>query len=222
MSHPRDCRHDAAAFALGALEPAEADEFRRHVQSCAVCRDELAAFEQAVNALPMAAPQYEVPPGLKRRVMQAVRSEPKSPAVAPARRRPSAFRAWLPRPVLGAGVALAAAAAVVGGLELSSSGSPSHVIQAQVGQAQLRVAGGRADLIIRHLPQPSRGRIYELWLQRGTRSPAPSTLFSVTSGGTADVGVPAGLQGVRRVMVTSEPAGGSTAPTEQPVIVVNA
>jgi anti-sigma-K factor RskA len=222
MSHPRDCRHDAAAFALGALEPAEAAEFRRHVQSCAVCRDELAAFEQAVNALPMSAPQYAVPPGLKRRVMEAVRSEPKSPAVAPARPRPSALRSWLPRPVLGAGVALAAAAAVVGGLELASSGSQSHVIQAQVGQAQLRVAGGRADLIIRHLPAPSRGRIYELWLQRDGRSPAPSTLFSVTSGGTADVGVPAGLKGVRRVMVTSEPAGGSTAPTEQPVIVVNA
>jgi anti-sigma-K factor RskA len=222
MSHPHDCRHDAAAFALGALEPGEAEEFGQHVQSCVVCRNELAAFEQAVNALPMAAPQYEVPPDLKRRVMRAVRSEPKPRVVAPARRKSSGLRVWLPRPVLGAGVALVAAAAVVGGLELSSSDSQPQVIQAQVGQAQLRVAGGRADLIIQHLPAPPRGRIYELWLQRGNRTPAPSTLFSVTSGGTADVGVPASLQGVRRLMVTAEPAGGSAAPTEQPVIVVNA
>ena len=222
MSNPTTCRHDAAAYALGALEPDEAEEFQRHVQSCVVCRDELAAFEQAVNALPMAAPQYQVPSGLKRRVMRTVKAEPK-PSATPARpRRLPQLGAWLPRPVLAAGLALAVAAAVVGGVELSSSGTSSRLILAQLGQAQLRVSGGRADLVVGHLPRPGPGRIYELWLQRGAGPPAPSTLFSVTSAGTADVGIPAGLQGVRRVMVTSEPVGGSRAPTTQPLVVVNA
>ena len=222
MSDPTTCRHDAAAYALGALEPGEAEEFERHVQSCVVCRDELAAFEQSVNALPMAAPQYEVPPGLKRRVMRAVKAEPKPSATAAGRRRLPQLGDWLPRPALAAGLALVLAAAVVGGVELSSSGTSSRVIQAQVGQAQLRVSGGRADLVVGRLPGPGPGRIYQLWLQRGGGPPSPSTLFSVTSAGTADVGIPAGLQGVRRVMVTSEPAGGSRAPTTQPVVVVNA
>jgi anti-sigma-K factor RskA len=222
MSDPTTCRHDAAAYSLGALEPEEAEEFRRHVQSCVVCRDELAAFEQAVNALPMAAPQYEVPPGLKRRVMRAAKAEPK-PGTTPAQpRRLPQLGAWLPRPVLAAGLSLAVAAAVVGGVELSSSGTSSRLIQAQLGQAQLHVSGGRADLVVGHLPPPAPGRIYQLWLQRGDSPPSPSTLFSVTSAGTADVGIPAGLQGVRRVMVTSEPAGGSRAPTSQPLVVVNA
>ncbi len=38
------CGDDVAAYALGALEPAEAEAFVRHLESCAVCRDELDAF----------------------------------------------------------------------------------------------------------------------------------------------------------------------------------
>ena len=49
--------------------------------------------------------------------------------------------------------------------------------------------------------------------------PAPSTLFAVTSRGTADLGLPGGLTGVTRVLVTLEPAAGSRAPTTRPVIV---
>ena len=41
-----DCGGDVAAYALGALAPAEADAFRAHVQSCIVCRDELEAFQR--------------------------------------------------------------------------------------------------------------------------------------------------------------------------------
>jgi anti-sigma factor RsiW len=52
-----DCGNEAAAYALGALEPAEAKAFARHMESCAVCRDEVAAFALVVDALPLAAPQ---------------------------------------------------------------------------------------------------------------------------------------------------------------------
>ena len=37
MSENRDCGADAAAYVLGALEPAEAEAFRRHMTSCVVC-----------------------------------------------------------------------------------------------------------------------------------------------------------------------------------------
>ena len=42
------CGEDVAAYALGALEPAEAEAFARHLETCAVCRDELEAFQQVI------------------------------------------------------------------------------------------------------------------------------------------------------------------------------
>ena len=55
----RNCGNDAAAYALGALEPAEAASFARHLETCAVCRDEVAAFALVVDTLPLSAPHHE-------------------------------------------------------------------------------------------------------------------------------------------------------------------
>ena len=130
------------------------------------------------------------------------------------------------RPALATGLAVALAAlAIVGGIELGSTGSgTAKVIQAAVtgvpGSAQLRISGGRAELIVSRLPPPSAGRIYEVWVKRGHQSPAPTrALFTVTGSGAADVGVPGNLHGVNTIMVTQEPAGGSLVPTHPPVIV---
>lgn len=224
-SQTHDCGRDLAAYVLGALEPAEAEDFRRHLDTCAVCRDEVAALGQVVDALPMAAPQQPAPRQLQRRIMRDVRAEPRGRA-----RRASPFwPAWerlVFRPALATGLAAALAAlAIVGGIELGSTGSrPAKVIRAAVtgvpGSAQLRIAGGRAELIVTRLPPPPAGRIYEVWVKRGNRSPAPTrVLFSVTTSGAADVGVPGNLRGVNTIMVTQEPAGGSLVPTHPPVIV---
>ena len=70
MSGTHDCGGDAAAYVLGALEPGEAEAFRAHMHECAVCRDEVEALGGVVQALPMAAPQYLAPRGLRRRVMR--------------------------------------------------------------------------------------------------------------------------------------------------------
>ena len=58
-----DCGGDAAAYALGALDRQEADAFRAHLESCVVCRDELAAFRPVVDQLPMTAPGTELREG---------------------------------------------------------------------------------------------------------------------------------------------------------------
>jgi len=216
----RDCGDDAAAYVLGALEPAEARAFAQHMRSCAVCRDEIAALAPVLDVLPSCAPRYEVSAALRRRVIHAVRSEGKA-ASAPARRPGRRRRRWtLRRPLIAAAAALAVTLGVV--IRAGSSGSPTRVIQASVGQAQLRVAGGRGELIVDHLRSAPPGRVYELWLQRGSGSPAPSTLFAVTSRGTAVLGVPGDLSGITRVLVTLEPAGGSRVPTTRAVIVTRA
>src|SRR5579884_796932 len=152
-SKTHDCGRDLAAYVLGALEPAEAEDFRRHLDSCAVCRDEVTAFRQVVDALPMAAPQEPAPRELRRRIMRDVRAEPRGQA----RRASPLWSPWerlVSRPALAAGLAAALAAlAIVGGVELgSTASSPAKVIQAAVtgvpGSAQLRITGGRAELIV--------------------------------------------------------------------------
>lgn len=219
----RDCGGDAAAYALGALEPAEAEAFRQHLHTCIVCRDELAAFQQVIDVLPMTAPQYSPSRALRRRVLRAVKDESRlAEEAAPRRsRRPSLSWPSLPRPALALAAVLVVLVAGVAGAALSSSSSTSsRVIQASVGSAQLRVSGDRGELIVHKLPAPPAGRIYEVWLQQANGSLSPTNaLFSVTSAGTGDVGVPGNLSRVRQVLVTQEPAGGSRAPTSAPVIV---
>jgi anti-sigma factor RsiW len=220
MTERHDCGGDVAAYVLGALEPEEAEAFRRHLETCVVCRDEVNAFRQVTDALSMAAPQYPPPRSLRRRVIKAVRAE----AVAqrqPARRRLSWPALARPRvPVLAGGLAALVLALAVG-LELGSSGpTPTHVISASVGSADVRVSGSHAELLVHHLPPPPPGHVYELWLQHGHASPSPTrALFSVTSSGSSDVGVPGDVHGVSRLMVTAEPDGGSQVPTGRPVIV---
>jgi hypothetical protein len=46
-------------------------------------------------------------------------------------------------------------------------------------------------------------------------------LFTVTTRGDATVGVPGSIAGVKLIMVTSEPLGGSRVPTTSPVIVAH-
>ncbi|HEV2922986.1 MAG TPA: anti-sigma factor [Solirubrobacteraceae bacterium] len=227
MSESNECRSDAAAYVLGSLEQGEAEAFRRHLASCVVCRDEVAAFQQAVDLLPMAAPQYPLPRGLRRRVLRELRAERRAtpPDVGRRRPAPSLFGMEIRRPALVLGVLLFAALATVGALELASSGSSGvRIIQASVtgsaGHAELRLSGGRAELIVSRLPPPPLGHVYEVWLTHGRRPPSPTNvLFSVTSTGSGDVGVPGDLRGVSEILVTPEPIGGSRAPTHTPVIV---
>jgi hypothetical protein len=220
----RHCGDDVAAYALGALEPAEVAEFLHHLESCTICRDELATFDEVVNTLPMSAPLHRAPPDLRRRVLRTVDDEP-APAGSPRRaaRSPWLSRWAVPRPALALGAALAVAVIAFVGVRLGSSASGStRVIQAHVtgqGTAELRIARGHGELIVHHFSPPPAGQIYEVWLERPKGSPSPTkALFSVTAAGDGDVDVPGSLHGVATVMVTPEPAGGSSVPTHPAVI----
>lgn len=221
MFEQSDCGQDAAAYVLGALEDEEAATFRQHMATCALCREEVAVLQLTADALPAAVPQLAAPRQIKRRVMSAVREDAKS-ARRTARRR----RLLAPsRPALAVGAAVAAAAVAVGGFELASGGrAGSRLIQASVtapsASAVLRLSDGHGELVLRRMPAPSSGHIYEVWLKRAGRQPSPTnTLFSVTSRGSAAVDVPGNLKGVAEILVTPEPLGGSLVPTHSPVIV---
>ena len=232
-ARPRDCGSDSAPYVLGALERTEAQAFADHMQSCGVCRDEVAALAPVLDVLPACAPRYDVSPALRRRVMRAVRSEPKAESVPRRRLRLPRWAPWRPAVatapafagalgvVIALGVLIALGGLIALGVLIAGrpSGSPARVIQASVGEAQVRIAGGHGDLIVDRLPPAPPDRVYELWLQRRGHAPAPSTLFAVTSRGTAVLGVPGEITGIARVLVTVEPSGGTRVPTTPAVIV---
>jgi anti-sigma-K factor RskA len=232
---PRPCeRHrlDAAPYVLGALSEFELASYREHLAGCVECAAEVAALQPVADSLALGVVGFESPPSLQARVMAIVSGEAEllhaagREADRPARAR-TGWRVFL-RPALAATAALAVGL-VVGALAINSgSSSPTHTqtIAATVvapgyhATAALRKAGSRVELVVAGMPAPPPGRIYEVWLERGTQAPQPTdALFSVTSSGAGAVGVPGDLAGVSKVLVTSEPLGGSLKPTRPPVIV---
>ena len=48
--HTGDYGAEVAAYALGALQPAEAEAVRRHLETCVVCTEELASLQHGSPA----------------------------------------------------------------------------------------------------------------------------------------------------------------------------
>lgn len=237
-----------AAYALGALEASEAEAFRRHLETCTVCQEELSSFREVVDELPLSAPRHAAPAAIRRKVMREVKADARArrqagatdtsagrargagnageAGGAPSLPRTRGAGWWVPRPALALGAALLVAVGVAVAVISGSSSSPqARVISAQVvgtGTAQLHLSAGRAALVVRRFAQPPAGKIYEIWLVRGKRAPVPANqLFSVSSAGNAVVPVPGDMKGVSAVLVTPEPTGGSPHPTHVPVISVS-
>lgn len=219
---------NAAAYVLGALEDPES--YREHLASCASCRAQVGELQLAANMLPNAVPPAIASDALRERVLATVRSEAELLHAAghqadepPA--RASRF-SWHAPSLAAAGIALAAVLAVAIVIALgSSTPARERVTSAQVApaargaHASLRLLDGRGELVVSGMPQPALGRIYEVWLNRGAGMPQPTdALFGVTSRGSGSVGVPSSLHGVREVLVTSEPLGGSSHPTSLPLL----
>jgi len=218
-----DCGGNAAPYVLGALTPAENDAFLQHMSTCAVCREEVAALETVASSLPASVPQFSAPRQIKRGVMAEVRADARRarrpgatrPAMAAGRRGRSAL---VPAALALAVIALLAIVIVGSG----GGASGTRVIRAEVSapgaSGTVRVSGGHAEITLAGMPQPHSGRVYELWTKRAGGPEPTDALFTVSSRGEATVGVPGGVAGVRVVMVTSEPLGGSRRPSGAPLV----
>jgi anti-sigma-K factor RskA len=219
---------DAAAYALGSLEDDEAARFLEHLDSCAQCRAELAELQPVVDELPLKLARERAPEALRERILAQVRAESELLHAAGHSADETPRRSWwhgLASPV-GAAVAVAAAVAIALVVVLSSgSGGGEKIFPGRTSvpgaSASLRQHDGRSELVVARMPQPGPGRIYEVWLSRGPGNAEPTNaLFGVTSKGDGETAVPSDLHGIREVMVTSEPAGGSPQPTRSPLIQV--
>jgi anti-sigma-K factor RskA len=226
--HSGDCGGDtnAAPYVLGALTEAERIAFMRHLESCAVCREEVASLRIAADLLASAVPHVPAPAHLRQRVMLSAREDPRrsdSSASTRVRRLPASGRlGWRPAVALVV-VAAVAVALVVVALVSGDGTSATRLIRAEVlaprASASVRLRGAHAELNIVGMPQTPPSRVYEVWIKRSGAPQPTDALFTVTAKGDATVGVPGSVSGVKAILVTSEPLGGSPAPTRKPVIV---
>jgi anti-sigma-K factor RskA len=104
-----------------------------------------------------------------------------------------------------------------GGGQRTLAARVTDPLAATTARASLVVDGSRAKLVVRGMPAPESGRVYQVWLKRGDRVPVPAgATFMLRSG---DVAIPRAVRDGDQVMVTSEPEGGSPVPTRQPIVV---
>ncbi len=238
-----ECQADCAAYVLWALTEQELEAHTAHLAECSICRMEVAQLQPVADSLAIGVPPVKADRSLRARVLDTARAEAEPRGEGgPAAAAPSSARvgtrssggrssvrhplAWRLLPGLAGALALGVGVAI-GALAFSSSSSVrSEVIPAVVvapghhATAELRKVGSRVELVVVGMPAPPPGRIYEVWLERGTEPPLPTdALFSVTKTGSGSVGVPGDLHGVSKVLVTDEPLGGSLKPTRTPVII---
>ena len=223
---------DAGSYVLRAMPDGEWELYAHHVADCHVCAAKVAELSFVSDALLNAVPQLSAPPEIRDRVMSVVRAESElllasgATADRPVSRAPRRFSLLGLRPWPAAVLATSLLALGIGGGALIVGGGDDPATRTIAcanapggASCQMQIAGDSAKLVVAGLKAPPEGRIYQVWLDRdnGTAPEPTEALFSVRKG-RASVAVPGDLSGVKQVLVTDEPLGGSEVPTRQPII----
>ena len=241
------CDDLLGAYVLGACSPTEAADVAAHLARCARCAATAQGLRDGADTLLHVAARHP-PAGVRDRVMAPVRAEAtlfeaaragayESPtregASSRRSRRPSPPRPRpLARPPVAALAAVLVLAAVGGGLlarGLGGAGPQTTVVLAQVegGQprdasARLELRADRAQLRVRGLRDPGRGRVYQVWVRKDRQVPEPGgAVLRVDARGAAQARLPGDIRRFDQVLVTAEPAGGSVLPTSVPVLEID-
>jgi anti-sigma-K factor RskA len=217
-------KDEVAAYVLGALEPGEALELERHLESCPDCRAELRWLRPAVDLLPSRVERLEPPSGLRAKIVDQARSEPGPAASSAGELSTTGRRGWFSgwRPVAAAG-AVALLLAAAGGYAIrggdSTGGGTTTVAagKAPAVTAKLVMEGDSATLRLANVDEMSQDRVLEAWVQREGEVERSGGLFVPDRAGRATTMIP-DIHGVEAVMVTREPAGGSELPTSAPLV----
>ena len=201
---------DAAALALGALDPADALLFQEHLPGCAECQRAVTDFQRVARVLRVRhpSPETELPPDLEERTITALLQaaaaarQPARTASQPAGEEPAKLirwprRDWRARPLI-AGIAVAAAAviaaAVVVPLSLGRAASSGPVAAefSLLSATGTGAAGGQATVyrepsgfkIVLHLhglPRTHAGQYYGCWYIGDQNRPGQPSLITAGS-----------------------------------------
>lgn len=229
------------AYALGSLDADEMAQVTQHLPDCAACREELDAYQQVVDLLPLAAPGSAPSPLLKTRLMAGV-GTPEHSLAKTARKPAPRLTGWarineaLQRLLAGprwqpASLLLIAILAVGNLLLWRQLSLTTHDLEREIelsgtetapeatGVIYVSTNGRNGTLIVEQLPPLTPEQQYQLWLVRdGERD--NGGVFSVSENGyhSLQISSPRPLEEYGAFGITIEPAGGSPGPTGQRVL----
>ncbi|WP_433309364.1 anti-sigma factor [Micromonospora sp. CA-269861] len=225
----------AGAYALNAVDELEGAAFERHLADCEPCRLEVAELRETAARLADETAVEAAPPELRERTLAQAARTPQlrvNTVGASDKRQAGKWRQLT--------VAAAAAILVAGGASAvtwtvsndrisdeQASSDQARQIAAVLDAPDARVferslqPGGAATIVVsrdrdrgvvllRDLPAPGPGRIYELWLIRGSEPRKVGQLAEGDRASTTVIG-PVGEAGT--FGVSNEPVGGSATPT---------
>lgn len=222
----------SGAYAIDALSAEEAAAFRTHLDTCVACCEEVRELRAA--AARMGASEALVPPeDLKVRVLDAADRMPQlPPKVTPIEVARS--RGWRPKLLAAAAAVVIVAGAVLGigqlqdddaarlaaGVSQVFEAPDARTAEVTTSQGVLRVATspsrGEMAVDIRDLAPLDDEHVYQLWAIVDGSMTSAGVLADKDTG--AHMEMPA--EGTE-VAITVEPAGGSEAPTTDPIVQVD-
>ncbi|GAA3446796.1 anti-sigma factor [Planomonospora venezuelensis] len=240
----------AGAYALDAIgDELERRRFEEHLTRCAECAQEIATLAETAARLGGAA-AAEPPPELRMRVMaeiEQVRQAPPVVAASPGgrtrRSRAGEGPGWRLRLASAAAAVSVAAAAVFGVVALDArhrleqerqaAREAAAVLAAPDARTATSEAGpaGRGTVVVSRArgrlvflaadlaPLPG-DRAYQVWQLSAARIGSAGLLSTDATGDALPLTAATG-EGVTRLAVTVEPAGGSAQPTGRPLLVVD-
>jgi anti-sigma-K factor RskA len=225
---------DVAAYMLGALAPEEAAEFERHAEDCERCRSEMRWLTAAVEVLPEAVERQAPPPELRQRLLAEVGADARAAGVEPAAEGGTRRRLGGRFSVSGGGslewrrvgwlAAMALVVVALGGYAIGSSGggggggSTEAFISGTAPGVTAEVVreGDSGEIHLASVASLPPGRVLEAWVRRDGEVEPVKALFVPNGEGDATTTL-GSMKGVDLVMVTTEPTGGSKAPTSAPI-----
>lgn len=207
-------------FALDALDEAEMDEVRDHLESCDQ-HAEAAGLLAAARSLAFAPPEREPPPALKSRIMHEVRAGGASAREPDRGGSFGRFLRWRPlQPALTGVMAAAIIGLVIWIAAIQSSGDDTVVLligdEAQGGRVVLLQDEDQAIVELHGLADLPDDLTYQVWAI-GDGGASSSGLLEPENGAVLAV-LPFDSEGVDAIAVTIEPAGGSEQPTTEPIL----
>ena len=232
MNYP-EIHPDLASFFLDGLEPEEAGEARRHLESCPRCRNELEGLEKVNRALEAAPPPVDPPAYLKGEILSRIRAEERSRSnyVAPeiSSKTPRFYRSKRLGVVLPGVAAAVVAAVVVLGILFSLAGEDAPVATIQLiptpeeadgldgywGVARIHPQPSKnqqVELRLNNFDEPEPDSYYELWFVSGDRRISAGSFTSVGEGETRVwLNVPPEARSLHTLRITEEQLGDATA-----------
>jgi anti-sigma-K factor RskA len=234
--------HDAwreltGSYVLDALPEPERAEFEAHLRSCDVCSTEVRELRETVAELG-ATYETPAPAGAEERLMRTIHEQhSEAPATKTvvsldaARRRPRVAMYLL----AAASVVLAMTLGVVGlsaysanqrstsaeGVLKLATMPDAHLMPLPIPSSSSSLvvseAQNEAAVLASSMPMPAAGHVYQVWTKDSAGTMTSVGMFVPSKKGTVAQMLVADVRTTKAFMITVEPAGGSSQPTQAPI-----